>query len=87
MNKLQLLFAGIIISFSASAQTGWTPEVMIKFKRVGGVDASPDGRLIAYTISTPIVDGEKSEFVSQIWVTSSDGKMNMSSSPREKSHA
>ncbi len=59
-----------------NSPTGWTPDEMIKFKRVGGTDISPDGKLIAYTVSTPMMEGEKSEFLTHIWVTSSDGKIN-----------
>ncbi|NIR73186.1 prolyl oligopeptidase family serine peptidase [candidate division KSB1 bacterium] len=49
---------------------------MIKFKRVSDPAVSPDGRLIAYTISTPIMDKETSEYLTHIWVVSSDGKRN-----------
>lgn len=54
----------------------WTPEVMIQFKRVGGTSISPDGKFIAYTVSVPLLEGEKSEFLTHIWVASSDGKRN-----------
>jgi dipeptidyl aminopeptidase/acylaminoacyl peptidase len=74
--KPALLTLLLLSTVSMLAQTAWTPEVMIKFKRVGGTDISPDGKLVAYTISTPAMDGEKSEFLTQIWVASADGKMN-----------
>ncbi len=63
----------------------WTPEVMIKYKRVGQTALSPDGRLIAYTVSTPIMEGEKSEFLTHIRIVSSDGKMNYQFTQGEKS--
>lgn len=56
--------------------TRWTPEVMIKFKRVGGTEISADGKWIAYTVSVPLMDGDKSEFLTHVWVVSSDGKRN-----------
>ena len=64
---------------------GWTPEVMIKFKRVGGTEISADGRWIAYTVSTPMMDGEKSEFLTHIWLVSADGKGNSQFTYGEKS--
>lgn len=84
MKKLFLFF--LLISFvSASAQTKWTPEVMIKFKRVGGTNISPDGSLVAYTISTPMMEGDKSEFLTHIWIASADGKMNVQFTQGDKS--
>ncbi len=65
--------------------TRWTPEVMISFKRVGGTDMSPDGKLIAYTVSVPLTEGEKSEFLTHVWVVSADGKQNHQYTFGEKS--
>jgi dipeptidyl aminopeptidase/acylaminoacyl peptidase len=72
---------GFVLLFCVFAQAqespkGWTPEVMIKIKRVGGTAISPDGSRIAYTVSTPQMEGEKSEFLTHIWVVSSDGNSN-----------
>lgn len=67
------------------AQQGWTPEVMIKLKRVGGTDISRDGKLVAYTIATPMMDGDNSEFRSQVWVASTDGKWNTQFTQSERS--
>lgn len=76
-----LLFAAL----GLSAQSGWTPESMIKFKRIGGTRLSADGKWVAYTIATPMMDNEKSEFVSQVWVASTDGKMNLQFTQGDKS--
>jgi len=58
---------------------------MIKFKRVGAVEMSPDGRMVAYTISTPLMEGEKSEFLTHIWMASTDGKTNVQLPQGDKS--
>jgi len=76
MKRLVLLPLCLLFS-GAYSQSAWTPEVMIKFKRVGGTGVSPDGRMVAYTISTPMMEGEKSEFLTHIWMASSDGKTNV----------
>ena len=75
----------MLVCASGFAQTAWTPEVMIKYKRVGGTDLSPDGRWVAYTVSTPQLEGDKSEFLTHIWVASTDGKTNMQFTQGEKS--
>lgn len=71
-----LLVAFVFPAASQDMSKGWTPEVMIKFKRVGGTAISPDGKRIAYTVSTPLKEGEKSEFLTHIWLVSDDGKLN-----------
>ncbi|MBI3004147.1 MAG: S9 family peptidase [Ignavibacteriales bacterium] len=75
MQKVFLCLIAIGVSLMAQEKpSGWTPEVMIKFKRVGGTAISPNGKWIAYTVSTSMMDGEKSEFLTHIWSVSADGK-------------
>ena len=73
---LLVLFLTVFTLLAQDAGKGWTPESMIKIKRVGGTSISPDGKLIAYTVSAPQMEGEKSEFLTHIWVVSPDGTMN-----------
>ncbi|HMJ69270.1 MAG TPA: S9 family peptidase [Cyclobacteriaceae bacterium] len=75
--KKTLAFALFLAVTASFAQTTWTPETMIKFKRVAGTDISPDGKLVAYTIAPPVMDGDNSEFRAQVWVASTDGKSNV----------
>ncbi|TSA16824.1 hypothetical protein D4R75_13080, partial [bacterium] len=46
---LLLVIAFSLPVYSQDTPKGWTPEVMIKIKRVGGTAISPDGKWIAYT--------------------------------------
>ena len=46
---------------------------------------SPDGNLIAYVVREPVMEGEKSEYLTQIWVVSADGGMNIQYTHGEKS--
>src|SRR5213593_876823 len=57
----------------ADAAPGWTPELAFKVKRVGPVRVSPDGSRAAFVVATAVMDGEKSEWVSQIHVARADG--------------
>ncbi|MBN1291617.1 MAG: S9 family peptidase [Candidatus Latescibacteria bacterium] len=83
------LFAGmLLIIFPASAEyvpESWTPESMIRFKRVGSTDLSPDGRFVAYTVSTPLIEGEQSDYLTHIWIASTDGAMDYQFTRGEKS--
>lgn len=73
---ISVAMLSVLIAMGQEVATRWTPDVMIKFKRVGGTAISPDGKWIAYTVSTPLMEGEKSEFLTQIWIVSVDGKSN-----------
>jgi dipeptidyl aminopeptidase/acylaminoacyl peptidase len=52
----------------------WTPDFAFKVKRVSQVRPSPDGRHVAYVVGTAAMEGEKSEWISQIWVADADGR-------------
>lgn len=82
-NLLTLII--IFISSILYAQQVWTPANMIKFNRVSNAIISPDGKHVAYTISTPEMEGEKSEFVTQVWIAATDGSLNRKFTFGEKS--
>jgi dipeptidyl aminopeptidase/acylaminoacyl peptidase len=60
---------------------------MVQCKRVGGTAVSPDGKSVAYTVSEAVTEGDKSEFLSHIWVVSSDSRTNRRFTRGEKSCA
>src|SRR5437867_2613155 len=82
---LLTLSANFLPASSQEKPTKWTPELMMTFKRVLAARISRDGNLVAYVVSTSIMEGEKSEFVPQIWVVSADGKRNSQYTFGEKS--
>ena len=55
-----------------SAEHKWTPDLIFKVKRVGPVVPSPDGSRVAFVVSEAMMEGEKSEWVSQIHIAASD---------------
>jgi dipeptidyl aminopeptidase/acylaminoacyl peptidase len=73
---LPLTELGIAPSASADTPSLWSTELMVQVKRVGGTAVSPDGRLAAYTVSSARTEGEKSDFLSHIWVASADKSVN-----------
>jgi len=53
--------------------SAWTPELAFKVKRVTSVRVSPDGGRVAFVVASAVMDGEKSEWLSQVHVARSDG--------------
>lgn len=66
---------------------GWTPALSMQYKSIQGTAMSPDGTLIAYVAREPMMEGEKSEYRSQVWVVSADGSLNVQYTHGEKSSA
>ncbi len=77
---LMLLLA--MVSFS---QNTWTAEKIMQYKNIVDTNISPDGKYIAYVVRAPIMDGEKSEYNSQIWMAAADGSFNLQYTRGQKS--
>jgi len=54
----------------------WTPEQMIGLETVSDPVLSPDGEYIAYEVRETLMEGEKSEFLTHVWVVKTDGSTN-----------
>ena len=59
------------------ADDRWTPALSMRFHQVGGLAISHDGAKVAYTVREPLMEGEKSEYLSHIWVADADGSRNV----------
>jgi dipeptidyl aminopeptidase/acylaminoacyl peptidase len=79
------VFWAAILSAADPKPTSWTPELMLKAKGVADVAVSPDGKRVVLSVSTPVTEGEKSEWVSQVYVASSDGKQSVQLTRSDKS--
>ena len=79
---LVLLFSSLA---AVQAQSAWTPELEMKVKNVGAVRVSPDGKKVVYTVSSPVMAPDKSEFVTQIWMANTDGSDSVQLTYAEKS--
>ena len=76
-----LLTLGLTLPSQCRAQAkdsafAWTPEQMIGLDAVSSPVISPDGKYVAYEVRTTLMDGEQSEFRTQVWVAATDGSMN-----------
>ena len=66
-------FALLLLVSAAAAQT-WTPELQIKVRAIATPRVSPDGRRVVYAVSEAVTTADRSEYVSQIWMATADGK-------------
>jgi Tol biopolymer transport system component len=57
----------------------------MQYKNITDTNISPDGKHVAYVISIPVIQGEKSEYNSQIWVAATDGSFEAQYTRGEKS--
>ena len=64
-----------VTALIAVAQT-WTPEMQVKTKAIGSPRVSPDGKRLVYTVNEAVMTADKSEFVTQIWMATTDGREN-----------
>ena len=76
-NVLAVLLALSGVLFAASGATAeedrWTPSLSMQYHRVSSVAISPDGSLVAFTVTVPLMEGEKSEYRTQIHVVPAAG--------------
>ncbi|MBV8855819.1 MAG: S9 family peptidase [Acidobacteria bacterium] len=83
-NFLKATFALLLLVSAATAQM-WTPELQIKVRAVGTPRVSPDGRRVVYTVSDAVTTADRSEYVSQVWMATSDGRENVQLTFADKS--
>jgi dipeptidyl aminopeptidase/acylaminoacyl peptidase len=51
----------------------WTVEKMMDVKQVGSVHVAPDGQRVAFTVREALMEGEKSEYLTHVYLASTDG--------------
>ncbi|MEZ4417657.1 MAG: S9 family peptidase [Gemmatimonadota bacterium] len=93
LSRVALMVGALLTTFpngGAFAQTqsgeeGWTAALQMRYRSVSGTTLSPDGAWVAYVVREPLMEGEKSEYVSQIWLASTDGATVLQYTRGEKS--
>ncbi|MBK9170762.1 MAG: S9 family peptidase [Bryobacterales bacterium] len=83
MNRVFLL--AVLMAGSAAAQSGWTPELSMQIRSTGEVLPSPDGSMVAYTVSEWVMEAEVSERRTHVWTASADGSRQVQLTRGEKS--
>ena len=74
-----------IADAQGTATAAWTPEMQVKLKMPGSPRVSPDGKRVVYTVNEASMTADKSEYVTQIWMATADGKENYQLTYSEKS--
>ncbi len=82
-----LLMASVCTVFAQDVDSPpeWTRALCMEFQTIRDVVISPDGEWIAYVVREALMEGEKSEYLSHIWMVSADGKVNVQYTRGEKS--
>jgi dipeptidyl aminopeptidase/acylaminoacyl peptidase len=70
----RILPAALLVALgSLPAQDRWTTELSLRVQAVGGVIPSADGSLVTYTQTRHVIEEERSEQVSQVFLAKSAG--------------
>ena len=85
MKPQWLTFALLACALWAQAPTSWTPELTLQVQTIGEVTPSPDGRLAAYTQTRAVMETEKSELLTQVFLAGSDGSRQVQLTRGDKS--
>ena len=86
MKSFGIIFlTALVLVTSGVGQNTWTPEMQLKTKAIGAPRVSPNASMVAYTITNEVLAADKSEYVSQIWLASTDGKTNVQLTFADKS--
>ena len=64
-------FSGTL--FAQDTPLSWTPEKIMEVKGLSSVALSPDGKHLAFVVREPLMEGEKSEYLSHIWLSNLEG--------------
>jgi dipeptidyl aminopeptidase/acylaminoacyl peptidase len=75
----------LVFSLLSFGQNTWTADKIMQYKNITATNISPDGKFIAYVVNVPVMEGEKSEYNSQLWVAATDGTMDVQYTRGEKS--
>src|SRR5262245_14457130 len=85
LSAMRIAALGLALAGGTAGATGWSPEVAFKVKRVTAPRLSPDGSRVAFVVGTAAMDGEKSEWLSQVHLARADGSGSFALTQGEKS--
>jgi len=74
-----------MLAWAADAPTSWTPQLSMRVQSVGEVTPSPDGKLVLWTQTTAVMEGEKSEYRTHVFLARADGSGRIQLTRGEKS--
>lgn len=84
MWRLQLA-AGLTLAVFGAEVSEWTPAYSMKFRDVGSVTVSPDGKLAAWTEREAVMTEDKSEYRTHVFLGKTDGSWRIQLTRGDKS--
>lgn len=71
--KIRLLIVASLFASAANAKAAdspnkWTPAEALKYRLVSDVQVSPDGKHAAFVVRDLVMESDKSEYRTQIWL-------------------
>jgi dipeptidyl aminopeptidase/acylaminoacyl peptidase len=69
----RLVSISLLILFVNAQSQDWTPETSIQIKQISDLNISDKNNKISFVVRQALTEGEKSEYLSQIWVANTDG--------------
>jgi len=75
----------LILALAGGLLAQWTPELAMQVTAVGGAIPSPDGAWVAYTQTRHVMEKEKSESLTHVWLARADGSRRYQLTRGEKS--
>ncbi|MBL8226909.1 MAG: PD40 domain-containing protein, partial [Bryobacterales bacterium] len=84
MRQFLFLVVSVAVLFSADPPA-WSPAYSMKFRNLGSVTPSPNGKWVAWTEREAVITEDKSEYLTQIFLARSDGSSRFQLTRGEKS--
>ncbi len=85
MRLRSLCLAAAASLFAGDPPAAWTPSLSMRVRNVGDVTPSPDGSLVVWTETQAIIESEKSESRTHIFLARSNGSSRVQLTRGEKS--
>jgi dipeptidyl aminopeptidase/acylaminoacyl peptidase len=63
----------LLAGAAAEAQEAWTPQLSLRVETITGAMPSPEGSLVVYTQTRHVMEEERSEQISQVYLAKADG--------------
>lgn len=76
MKPFGIALMAIILTSAGFGQAVWSPAMQIRVKNIANVRVSPDAARVLYTVANEVMTDDKSEYVNQVWMATTDGKEN-----------
>ena len=74
----------VCAAMAADSPVAWTPSLSMQVQAVDDVTPSPDGKLVLWTQRSAVMNPERSEFVTQIFLAHADGSARVQLTRGEK---